>query len=316
MTVELYRRLISLAGALALLGAACAPGVISTQQTEVTSPSQGAGRELPVVRIGSTNFTEQVILAELYARALEDSGFRIERKLNLGNREIVEPALESGQIDLYVEYLATLLRFLKGEPSADPAQTHQALQDALRPKGLTVLDYAQASDTNAFAVTRATAEKYHLSKISDLAPVAGQLVLGGPPECPLRPFCLIGLQATYGLQFREFKPLDVGGPITVAALEGGQIDVGLFSSTDAVIRLKDFVVLEDDKHLQLADNVAPVVRDDLLSQMPPEFRSRVNAVSAHLTTQDLTDLNEQVGIDRRDPRQVAQAWLEAKGLLK
>ena len=100
MTVELYRRLISLAGALALLGAACAPGVISTQQTEVTSPSQGAGRELPVVRIGSTNFTEQVILAELYARALEDSGFRIERKLNLGNREIVEPALESGQIDL------------------------------------------------------------------------------------------------------------------------------------------------------------------------------------------------------------------------
>ncbi len=108
----------------------------------------------------------------------------------------------------------------------------------------------------------------------------------------------------------------MGGPITVAALEGGQIDVGLFSSTDAVIRLKDFVVLEDDKHLQLADNVAPVVRDDLLSQMPPEFRSRVNAVSAHLTTQDLTDLNEQVGIDRRDPRQVAQAWLEAKGLLK
>ena len=133
------------------------------------------------------------------------------------------------------------------------------------------------------------------------------------PPTPLR---LIGLQETYGLHFREFKPLDVGGPITVAALEGEQIDVGLFSSTDAVIRLKDFVVLEDDKHLQLADNVAPVMRDDLLSQMPPEFRSRVNAVSAHLTTQDLTDLNEQVGIDRRDPRQVAQAWLEAKGLLK
>jgi osmoprotectant transport system substrate-binding protein len=152
--------------------------------------------------------------------------------------------------------------------------------------------------------------------MSDLAPVADQLVLGGPPECPQRPFCQPGIEQVYGAKFKDFKPLDPGGPLTVAALEGKQVDVALLFSSDAVIAQKDFVVLEDDKKLQAADNVAPVVRDDLLSQAPADFKTLLNGVSAKLTTEELTGLNKQVGVDRMEPRDVAGAWLKAKGLVK
>ena len=269
--------------------------------------------------MGSTNFSEQVILDELYGQVVEANGYRVERRLNLGNREIVAPALESGEIDMYPEYLATYLAFTTRSATlgtADAAATYRSLQEALRPKGITVLDYAPAVDTNAFAVTRATADRLGLSKMSDLAPVGDQLVLGGPPECPQRPFCLQGLETTYGIKFKDFRPLDPGGPLTVAALEGNQIDVALIFSTDAVIIQKGFVILEDDKKLQLADNVAPVVRDDLLNRTQPDFRESLNAVSAQLTTQELTELNKQVGVDRQEPRDVAAAWLRSKGLVR
>jgi osmoprotectant transport system substrate-binding protein len=287
-----------------------------------SSPSSGSGK--PTVRVGSTNFTEQTILAELYAQALEANGYRVERRLNLGPREVVEPALESNQIDLYPEYMATLLAFVgkaaggAGAPaaSADPAATASTLQSVLQPKGLALLDYAPAVDTNGYVVTKATADKYHLTKLSDLAPVASQLVLGGPPECPERQFCLPGLRDTYGLNFKEFKPLDAGGPLTVAALEGNQVDVGVIFTSDAVIAARGFVLLDDDKRLQLADNVVPVVRADLLSQAPADFKTTVNAVSAKLTTEELTGLNKAVGVDRKEPRDVAGAWLRDKSLVK
>src|SRR6266851_5407818 len=192
----------------------------------VASPSAApvAGGPKPTVKVGSFNFDESEILQELYAQVLETNGYTIERHARLGNREIVEPALESGQIDLVPEYLATVEAFIAGKnntPSkaaSDPAATQAALQALLTPKNLTVLDFAQAVDTNGFVVTKATADKLKLAKMSDLTPVAGQLVLGGPPECPQRPFCLVGLQSTYGLQFKDFKPLDAGGPLTVTAL--------------------------------------------------------------------------------------------------
>jgi osmoprotectant transport system substrate-binding protein len=292
--------------ALVALAAACSSGTSSSG-------------EKPTLKLGSTNFPEQTILAELYGQTLEANGYRIERKLNLGPREIVEPALESGQIDLYVEYLATMLAFVtkgEGKASPDPAATRATLQDALKSKGITVLDYAPAVDTNGEVVTKATADKYRLAKVSDLAPVAGQLVLGGPPECPQRPFCLPGLKETYGITFKDFKPLDTGGPLTVAALEGNQVDVAVLFTTDAAIASKGLVLLDDDKHLQLADNVAPVVRDDYLSKAGDDFKTLLAGVSAKLTTQALTDLNKQVGIDRKEPRDVAAAWLKAQGLVK
>ena len=284
----------------------------------VSAAGSGSGA-LPSVRIGSTNFTEQLIVAELYGQVLEAHGYRVERRLNLGNREIVAPALESGQIDLVPEYLATYVAYLtkdKSKASTDPVATRRSLQEALTPRHLTVLDHAPAVDTNGFVVTKETAGKFKATRLSDLAPVAGQLVLGAPPECPDRPFCIPGLRQVYGITFKDFKALDAGGPLTVAALEGKQIDVALLFTTDAVIAAKGLVLLQDDRRLQLADNIAPVVRDDLLAKAPADFRSLLDGVTAKITTEEITALNRKVGLDKQDPRAVAGAWLKQKGLVK
>jgi osmoprotectant transport system substrate-binding protein len=269
--------------------------------------------------MGSTNFGEQLILAELYSQVLESNGYTIERKFNLGNREIVAPAIEKGDIDMYPEYLATYVVFLTkdtSKASGDAAATHRNLVEALRPKNLTVLDFAPAVDVNAFVVTKATADRHGLRRMSDLSKVNNQLVLGAPAECPDRPFCIPGVEKTYGVKFKEFKPLDSGGPLTIAALEGNQIDIALLFSTDAQIAVKGFVLLEDDKKLQLADNVAPVVRNSVLEAASDDFRPAVNGVSSRMTTEELTGLNKQMGVDKKDPKEIASAWLKAKGLIK
>ena len=279
------------------------------------SPS---GAAKPNVTIGSTNFSEQLILGELYAQILEANGYTVTRKFNLGAREIVFPALASGQIDLEADYLATLLAFVNKNAtgSTDPKATSTALQKELDAKSLTVLDYAPAVDQNGFVVTKATADKYKLSKLSDLAAVAGQLVLGGPPECPTRPYCAAGLKTTYGITFKDFKPLDTGGPLTVAALKGGQVDIGLLFTSDSTIAGNNFVLLEDDKHLQLSDNVAPVVRNDLLAKAPSDFKSIINSIAPKLTTAELTAMNKQNDVDKTDPKAIAAAWLKKMGLVK
>jgi osmoprotectant transport system substrate-binding protein len=278
----------------------------------------GTGGAKPTVRIGSANFPEAIILGEMYGQVLETGGFRVERKLNLGSREIYAAALDSGQIDLVPEYLATYTTFVtkdQKKASTDAAATHKNLQEALKAKGLTALDYAPAVDTNGFVVTKATADRYRLAKVSDLAAQNGNLVLGGPPECPAREFCLMGLQGTYGLRFKEFKPLDPGGPLTVAALKAGQVDVALLFTTDAAIQAEGFVLLQDDKRLQLADNIVPVVRDDLLGKAP-EVKTLLNGLAPKITTEELTGLNRKVGIDKQEPKAVAGVWLKAKGLVK
>jgi len=258
----------------------------------------------------------------LYAGVLEANGYTIERHPRLGSREIVEPALESGQIDLVPEYLATVEAFVAGKantPSkatSDPMVTQTALQALLTPKNLTVLDFAaNAVDTNGFVVTKTTADKNKLTKMSDLQPVASTMVLGGPPECPQRPFCLVGLMGTYKLQFKDFKPLDAGGPLTVTALDSGDIDIGLLFTTDPNIILKNYVLLTDDMHLQLADNIAPVVSNKILTASP-DAKTLLNSVTAKLTTADLTDLDKQVGIDHKDAKTVAVTYLKAKALIK
>ena len=270
----------------------------------------------PTIKIGSFNFAESILLGELYAQALEANGYTIERKFNLGNRAIVFPALDKGDIDVVPEYLATVLRFVDKDAkgSSDPKEAAKQLQDAVKAKNLTVLDFAQAVDENAFVVTKATADKYKLKKTSDIAANAqGQLVLGGPPECPQRPFCKLGLEGTYGIKLKDFKALDTGGPLTVAALDGNQIDVGLLFSSDAIISVKGYVVLEDDKHLQLADNVAPLVRNAVVSD---DLKKVLNAISAKLTTDELIALNRANGVDKKDAKDVAKDWLKKQGIVK
>jgi osmoprotectant transport system substrate-binding protein len=274
----------------------------------------------PTVKIGSTNFYEQGILAEAYSQILEANGYTVERKFNLGNREIVQPAIQSGQIDLYAEYLATLLVFVdkNAKASTDPKATQLALQTALNSKLLTVLDFAAATDQNGFVVTKDTQAKYNLKKISDIASgsAQGQLVLGGPAECPSRPFCKVGLEGTYGIKFKDFKPLDAGGPLTVAALDGKQIDLGLLFTSDPTIVAKSFVLLEDDKHLQLSDNIAAVVRNDLLAKDDGTIKKLLNSISAKLSQDELNGMNKLVAVDKKDPKDVARDWLKKQGLIK
>lgn len=278
----------------------------------------GPAADKPTVKIGTFNFTESLVLGELYGGVLESNGYKVEYRHRLGNREIVFPALEKGEIDLVPEYLATVLAFVTkaAVKEGDAAAAHRKLADAVKDRGLVLFEFSPAVDTNAFVVTRATAQRLNLKKMSDLAPVAKDLRLGAPPECPQRPFCLQGLQQTYGITFKEFKPLDAGGPLTVTALEGNQVDVALLFSTDANITVKGFVLLEDDKKLQNADNVAPLVRKELADRGGAELRRLLDSVSAKLTTPELTELNKQAGVDKKDPRDVAREWLKKNGLIR
>lgn len=294
------------------------PFIVAALVASACGSAGTSGGTKPAITIGSTNFSEQLVLGELYGQILEANGYAVTRKFNLGNREIVFPALESGQIDMEADYLATLLTFVDktATGSTDPKVTAAALQKALTSKGITVLDYAPAVDQNGFVVTKATADKHKLTKISDLAPVANQLVLGGPPECPNREFCAVGLRNKYGITFKEFKPLDVGGALTVQALVGGQIDVGLLFTSDATIAVRGFVLLEDDKQLQLSDNIAPVVRNDYLTKAGDDFKKTINSIAPKLTTAELTGMNKLVEVDKKDPKDVAKEWLKKQGLIK
>jgi osmoprotectant transport system substrate-binding protein len=289
--------------AFALLAAACGSG------------DDGGTKEGPAIKIGSANFSESALVAEIYAQALEADGYSVERKLNTGSREIYAPALESSELDLIPEYIGSMLTYLGGTASSDSDTTYADLQAAWEPAGIQVLDYAPAQDKNGFAVTQETADELGLSTVSDLAAANGTLVLGGPPECPEREFCLKGLESVYGLEFEEFRPLDVGGPITVAALEGDEIQVGLMFTSDGTILAKGFVLLEDDKGLQPSENIAPAVRKDIVDAYGDDFVAALNAVSENLTTTELISMNKLVGIDGEDPETVAAEWLAATGIV-
>src|SRR5579859_6547263 len=291
-----YRAILAALTGLSLLASACG-GAASSSKGSLT--------------IGGFNFSESSILAQIYGQALHSQGYKVNYKLNLGAREVVEPALERGDIDLYPGYAATELEFLnkgKGEASGDPAATTAKLNTYLQPKGLVALTPSPALDANAFAVTRPTATKYNLSKLSDLAPVGGQLVLGGPPECPVRPFCQQGLERVYGIKFKSFKALDAGGPLTFAALANGSIQVGLVFSSDARIAPANLVVLQDDKQLEQADDVVPILRSAVATD---EVKKVLNEVSAKLTTADLVQMNSQVENQHQDADAVTKAWLES-----
>ena len=248
----------------------------------------------------------------MVSQVLASKGVDVTRKFKLGAREVVAPALEKGDIDAYVEYVGSYLTFLGGTPTSDLQATVTDLRSKLQPKNLTALEPSPADDKNAFVVTKATADKYNLTKISDLANVTDKLTLGGPPECPSRPFCLKGLQDTYGLNNLNFKPLDVGGPLTIAALDKGDIDIALLFSSDGTIAQKGWVELQDDKNLQPVDNLVVVGSQ---AKLTDDFAAVLNNTLAQLTTADLQQLNVKMNVDKEEPAAVAKAWLQSKGLL-
>ena len=276
----------------------------STGGGGTASPGKGT------LTVAGFNFPESSILAEIYGKSLEHDGYTITYKLLLGTREVVAPALESGQIDVYPGYAATDLEFYNkgaGEASGDVTATTGKLNSHLSALGLVALTPSAAVDQNAFAVTKATQTKFNLTKLSDLAPIGSQLTLGAGPECPTRPYCQPGLQKTYGITFKAFKPLDTDGPLTRAAFKNGSIDVGLVFSSDGDLNSLGLVVLQDDKHLENADNVVPIMRQAAASD---EVKRVLNAIDAKLTTADLVTMNSQVSIQHQDADAVATAWLQ------
>jgi osmoprotectant transport system substrate-binding protein len=308
---------------LALMLGACGDSGDDTKSSSSSGSGSGAGGEeaggtcadfsgQEDLTVGGTNFSEQEIVAEIYAQCLEAAGFDVNKKLKIGSREIVLPALEKGDIDLYPEYVGTLLTFLEGTPTTDVDNTIADLQGKLAPKNLKILEPAEAQDKNGFAVTKATATKYGLKTLSDLKGKSQDLVFGAGPECDQRPLCLVGLKQTYGLDFKEVKKLDSGGPLTKDALEKGDIDVGLIFTSDGAVAARGFVVLEDDKNLQPPDNVVPIVRTEVLKG---DLEELLNSISAKLTTEGLSELNKAVDIDKEDPADAAKGWLEANGFL-
>jgi len=261
--------------------------------------------------VGSANFPESILLGEIYAGALEAKGVKVEKKLNLGSREVYLKALEDGSIDLLPEYNGYLLGYYDPQATASGAdEVLAALKTKLPPK-LTVLDQAEAENTDAVVVTKATATKYHLTSIADLAPVAKNMTLGGPPEWKTRATGVPGFKAKYGVVFKDFRSLDAGGPLSVSALDEGQVDAANIFTTDPNIVAKNWVALQDPKHLFLSANVLPLITK---TKATSTVSTALNAVSAKLTTQILLDLDKKVILDKADPQTMAKEFLSSNGL--
>jgi osmoprotectant transport system substrate-binding protein len=272
----------------------------------------------PTIQLASFDFPESELLGELYGQALRQHGFPVELVVQLGAREVVAPALQQGKVDMVPEYLGSALNFLNDRDraaTADPGLTHARLEQVFAPRGVSVLAYAPAEDRNGFVVSGDLARRRGLEKLSDLAPLASQLVFGGPPECVQRALCLKGLRELYQLHFARFEAM-ASRSTTALALDTGEIDVGMIDTTDPNL-LKpgnDLVQLEDDKRLQPADNVVPVVRREVVDAYGPSMVRLLNAVSAQLTTAELTRLNLEVA-DGRSPADAASSWLRGHTII-
>ena len=285
--------------------------------------STGGGSK-PTVKIGSDGFYEAKLMAEIYAQALEANGYTVDRTaIGIGARKVSAPALESGQFDLKPEYIGSGLAYYEpGKQTGDPAANAAELQTVLTGKGggITVLSYSPAADQNAFVVRKETADQLHLAKMSDLTAVAAQLKFGVATDCPTNPVCGKALKDAYGIDVSGATLLSACDAPMAQALLGKTIDVGELCSTQPDIAVNGWVVLQDDKQTQPADNIAPLVRNDLLAKLSATdktaFEKLLNDVSAAMDTATLTDLGKQVNVDKKDIAAVAKAWLQSKGFVK
>lgn len=304
---------LALAVALALPLTACSSG---------DSGADGASASATPIVVATTNFTETKILAHIYQQVLVKAGQPAQVK-ELTTREVIAPALEKGEVQLTPEYLGSLTEYLnKAANGPDAAQvasgdvqaTLAAARKLAEPKNITLLDPADAQDQNAFAVTKDFASTNDLTTLSDLGQfsAANPIKLGGPPECPKRPFCQQGLEQVYDVKVGKFVPLDAGGPLTIQAVQQGKVDVGTVFSSSAAVGANDLVILTDDKGWQTAENVLPALNTAAVNDTVTEV---LDSVSAVLSTEDLQALNAQVEIDRRDPEAVATKYLQDKGLI-
>lgn len=299
--MRVFRRLALGASLLALTLGACSTG--------------GGGA---TVKIGSDGFDEARVVAEVYAQALENAGFTVERTgIGMGARAVTKAALESGQINLKPEYIGSGLVAGYGGESTNNSDTNRTrLQEKLSPLNITVLNYTPGQDTNAFVVRRETAEQYNLGTMTDLAAVQDELKWALATDCPTNPVCAQALKDAYGIDQPDATLIDAcSGPMAEALLQE-TVDVAELCSTSPEIIVNDWVRLEDDKQTQPADNIAPLVRNDLLGGLDrTKFEKTLNDVSAKIDTDVLALLYHDVAIDRKDVAVVAREWLQSVGLV-
>ena len=270
------------------------------------------------VTIGSKNFTEEFILGNIYAQALKAAGYNVKTQLNLGSEQIALKALKSGQINAYPEYTGTALTsFFKVKTAdipADPTKAYDQTKAEFTKEGITALPPTPFTDSNAVAVTPATAKKLSLKNISDLKAKAGTLTLAGPPECRQREDCLLGLQQTYGLKFKSFTPVDPS--LRHEVLQKGQADASIVFTTDGQIKANKEVVLGDDQNIFPPYNITLLVNDKVLQKAGPDFAKTVALVQKGMTTPVMQELNSRVDLDKQKPAAVATEYLKESGYIQ
>jgi osmoprotectant transport system substrate-binding protein len=308
-----YRTLALGAASLVLVMSACTPG------GSEGSPSGSSAGEKPTVKVGSQEFWENAVVGEMYAQGLEAAGYTVERHLELGGRPVLHTALEANEINLLPEYLGGL----GGEGlgiealSTDPQIAWDNMQEALGGKDWVVFDFSPGTDADGFAVRQETADEFDLETMSDLAGVADQLVFGVAEECMENPVCAPGLKEVYGIDLTQLEVETLGACSAdiATALHDIAIDVAQVCTTQPEIASLNLVLLDDDKHLQPAQNLLPLARQDLVDAAPADFEETLNAITAKLTTEALTQLGVAIQINHEEIADVARQFLEDNGLL-
>jgi len=301
-----FARVLALGAAVLVAVAACSSG--------------GGGSAKPDIKIGSDDFYESELVAEMFAQVLEADGYKVTRNLGIGARQVRQPALESGQIDLTPEYVGSGLGFYDaGAPVGDGTANRDALETVLKDKKISVFGISPGEDTNAAVVRKDTADQYSLTKLSDVAAVQDDLKWGLPPDCDANPLCKGALEA-YGITYppAQREALAACSAPIAEALNSGGIDFGWLCSTQPAIAQFGFVLLEDDKDTQPAENMTALVRDDYLAKVgdATAFQALLDGVLAKLTTDELTKLGVAVAVEQKDVADVSREFLTANGLLK
>jgi len=320
-----FLALIAAIAALACTVLVVACGDDNNDSTSSTGASSGelikrnADNAATTITVGSKNFTEEFILGEIYAQALQAAGYTVKKDLNLGSEQIALKALKGGDIDGYPEYTSTALTsFFDVQPQdipKDPEQAVSEAEDDFAKEGLVAFSPTPFTSANAVGMLRTKADELGVTKVSDLEGKSQDLTLYGSPECRQRVDCLVGLEKYYGLKFKKFTPVDIG--LRYEVLDKGQADLSIIFTTDAQLSTSDkYVTLEDDKQVFPPGNVTFVASQKTSEAAGPDMKATIEQVQKALTEKVMQELNARVDVDRETPRAAARAYLQESGYIQ
>lgn len=301
------KRNLGFMAAVAALGLAACGSPDSLEGDSETVDVQSGGENASIV-IGSANFSENVVLANIFAEALKDDGYDVTVKPNIGSREVLIPAIQDGSVDLVPEYSGSLLAYLDNDSSVYAGDEILDNLGQVVPEGLVLLSPAEAENKDTIVTTEDFADEHGLTSIEDLKPIESEIVFGGPPESRERRAGLLGMEEVYGMDFKEFKPIDLGGPLTISALNNGDVQIAQMYSTQPAIEENGFVMLDDPLHTSTAEQVIPLVREDAADE---KLQAAIERITSQLTTEDLIHLNQQVETEKMDPQKVARQFVDS-----